>query len=314
MVDPAPATLMVSGIQRIFSREYPIIFKNSGDLAPTRYSPTGVLLRDLNLLAFQRRSSLTKSKNRVTNTIIFPVPNRPVLAGTQKASLPEQPSISVNIMTDNTYGAKLQRDGKTYAIQTRIPAGVVSPDDLETLARVAKKYAIPLVKITSGQRFLLVGVLEKDIVNVRKDLGPLGTASITPGVRYVQSCPGISFCKNGTQDSISIAKEISDEYAGKEFPAKIKIGISGCPRCCGESRVRDIGIMGSAKGWTVSFGGHSGFKSRMGEQVATGLSSEEAKDCVRKLLTFYKTHAEPKERTSRFLERTGNEWIKKIID
>ena len=49
-----------------------------------------------------------------------------------------QPSIPGNTMTDNIYGAKLQRDGKTYAIQTRIPAGVVSPDDLETIARVAK--------------------------------------------------------------------------------------------------------------------------------------------------------------------------------
>lgn len=92
-------------------------------------------------------------------------------------------------MTDATYGAKLQRDGKSYAIQTRIPAGVVTPHELETIARVAKKYTISLVKITSGQRFLLVGVQEKDIAGVRKELGPLGTASITPSVRDVQSCP-----------------------------------------------------------------------------------------------------------------------------
>jgi NAD(P)H-nitrite reductase large subunit len=212
-------------------------------------------------------------------------------------------------MTDATYGAKLQRDGKTYAIQTRIPAGVVTPEQLETIARVAKKYRIPLVKITSGQRFLLVGVQEQDVTGARKDLGSLGTASITPGVRYVQSCPGILYCKNGTQDSISLAKAISDEYAGQDFPAKIKVGVSGCPRCCGESRVRDVGIMGTAKGWTVFFGGHSGFKSRQGEQVATGLTSDEALTCVRSLLARYKAHAEPKERSSRFLERVGAEWI-----
>ncbi|ABS55957.1 nitrite and sulphite reductase 4Fe-4S region [Methanoregula boonei 6A8] len=216
-------------------------------------------------------------------------------------------------MTDATYGAKIQRDGKTYAIQTRIPAGVVTPAELETIARVTRDYAIPLVKITSGQRFLLIGVQEQDIAGVRKDLGALGTASITPGVRYVQSCPGISYCKNGTQDSISLAKAISDEYDGTDFPAKIKIGVSGCPRCCGESRVRDIGIMGSAKGWTVYFGGHSGFKSRQGEQVATGLTTEQALECVRSLLSYYRTHAEPKERSSRFLERAGTDWIGKIV-
>jgi len=215
-------------------------------------------------------------------------------------------------MTDATYGAKLQRDGKTYAIQTRIPAGVVTPENLETIAKVAKKYHIPLVKITSGQRFLLVGVQEQDIANVRRELGNLGMASITPGVRYVQSCPGISYCKNGTQDSIALAREISDEYAGKEFPAKIKIGVSGCPRCCGESRVRDIGIMGTAKGWTVFFGGHSGFKARQGEQVATGLTSDEVRNLIRALLAHYKACAEPKERSSRFLERVGTEWIKDI--
>ena len=88
--------------------------------------------------------------------------------------------------------------------------------------------------------------------------------------------PGNFVCKNGTQDSISLAREISDEYAGREFPGKIKIGVSGCPRCCGESRVRDIGIMGTAKGWTVFFGGHSGFNVHQGVQVAAGLTSEEA--------------------------------------
>jgi len=215
-------------------------------------------------------------------------------------------------MTDPIYGAKLQRDGKTYAIQTRIPAGIVTPEDLETIAAVAKRYAIPTIKITSGQRFLLIGVGEADIPKVKEDLGKLGLASITPGVRYVQSCPGVAFCKNGTQDSIDLARQISDEYAGLEFPAKIKVGVSGCPRCCGESRVRDIGVMGTAKGWTVFFGGHSGFKSRQGEEVSSGLTSEQALECVRDLLMYYRKNAGQKERTSRFLERTGNDWLKNM--
>jgi len=212
-------------------------------------------------------------------------------------------------MQDPTFGAKLQKDGRTYAIQTRIPAGVVTADNLETIARVAKKFSIPLIKITSGQRFLLVGVEEHDIAEVRKELGDLGTATITPGVRYVQSCPGSAYCKNGMQDSLALAREISDEYAGREFPGKIKIGVSGCPRCCGESRVRDIGIMGTAKGWTVFFGGHSGFKSREGVQAGTGLTSDEARDRIRVLLGYYQAHAQPKERTSRFLERVGTAWM-----
>lgn len=213
-------------------------------------------------------------------------------------------------MTDPTFGAKLQKDGKTYAIQTRIPAGVVTPDQLETIARVAREYHIPLVKLTSGQRFLLVGVEEKDIPAIRKELGNLGHASIAPGVRYVQSCPGGTYCKNGLQDSLSLARAISDEYQGQDFPGKIKIGVSGCPRCCGESRVRDVGAIASTKGWTVYFGGHSGFRSKIGQEVASGLSKEEALACIRNLLGYYRHHAEPKERSSRFLERVGTDWMK----
>lgn len=215
-------------------------------------------------------------------------------------------------MTDTTYGAKLQKDGKTYAIQTRIPAGEVTPEALETLARVARTYHIPLVKITSGQRFLLVGVKEEDIAAIRKDLGNLGTASIAPGVRYVQSCPGNAYCKNGTQDSLALAKQLSTDFAGQEFPAKIKIGVSGCPRCCGESKVRDIGVMGSAKGWTVFFGGHSAFHVKEGSEVASGLSSDEVRVLVGRLLAYYGTNGKTKERTSRFIERVGTGWLNDI--
>ena len=67
--------------------------------------------------------------------------------------------------------------------------------------------------------------------------------------------------------------------------------------------------MGSAKGWTVFFGGHSGFNSREGVQAAAGLSSDEVRGLIRRLLTYYKCHAQPKERTSRFLERVGTAWL-----
>ena len=59
-------------------------------------------------------------------------------------------------MTDPK-GAIRQRDGITYAVITRMPAGIVTPDDLENVAKVARKYKVPMLKITSGQRIALVG-------------------------------------------------------------------------------------------------------------------------------------------------------------
>jgi len=39
---------------------------------------------------------------------------------------------------------------------------MLTPDNLESLARVARKYQIPIIKITSGQRFALVGMKKED--------------------------------------------------------------------------------------------------------------------------------------------------------
>ncbi len=39
---------------------------------------------------------------------------------------------------------------------------MVTPDDLENIARVAREYDIPVIKITAGQRFALVGMQKED--------------------------------------------------------------------------------------------------------------------------------------------------------
>jgi NAD(P)H-nitrite reductase large subunit len=51
-------------------------------------------------------------------------------------------------MPDKIKGAILQRDKKTYAIVPRTPAGLVTPENLENIAGVAKKYGIEAFKQT----------------------------------------------------------------------------------------------------------------------------------------------------------------------
>ena len=50
-------------------------------------------------------------------------------------------------------------------------------------------------------------------------------------------------------------------------------------------------------------------------RILTGLTSAtsgEVKVRVQALLEYYKTHAQPKERTSRFLERVGTDWLEAV--
>lgn len=213
-------------------------------------------------------------------------------------------------MTDSPKGALLQRDGKRYAVVTRMPAGIVTPDDLEKIARIGRKYRVPMLKITSGQRFALIGLEPGDVANVFLELGPLAQPESAPCVKFVQACLGTDMCHYGTQDSITLARALEERFRDQTFPAKVKIGVSGCQRCCGESQTRDIGIMGTNRGWTVFFGGNAGQKARIGDLVASDLTDPEVMDCAGRLLEYYRRNAHAKERTARFMERIGMETLK----
>jgi NAD(P)H-nitrite reductase large subunit len=207
-------------------------------------------------------------------------------------------------MTDD-FGAILQRDKTTYAIVPRTPVGLVTPEILERIAEVVKKYKIPILKITSGQRLALVGLTEQQLEPAWKELQMDIGRAFELCLHYVQACPGTAVCRYGMQDSLGIGQELERLFSDFELPAKLKIGVSGCPMTCGESLVRDVGVIGKKKGWTVSFGGNAGGRPRIGEIVAENLESEEAIALVRKCLTYYKENAKPRERTARFMERTG---------
>lgn len=214
---------------------------------------------------------------------------------------------------DAPRGAILQRDGLTWAIVPRTPVGLITPEVLDALNNVVKKYSIPIVKITSGQRIALVGVQAEQVEDIWKDLGTLVGQAIELCVHFVQACPGTSVCKFGVQDSLGLGSELEKLYVGMELPAKVKMGVSGCPLCCASSLVRDVGVIGKKSGFTVSFGGHPGGKPRVADIVAADLDKDQVVALVKKLLEYYRENAKKKERCARFAERVGIEAIKAAV-
>lgn len=206
--------------------------------------------------------------------------------------------------------AILQRDKETYAIVPRVPGGLLSRDHLKAISQVVDKYDIPIVKITSGQRLALVGVKEEDLEHVYEELGMDPGKATELCLHYVQACPGTEVCKFGIRDSLGFGIQLENLLSDLDLPAKLKLGVSGCQFCCAENFVRDIGVMGKKNGWTISIGGHSGNRARVGDVIATDLSDDDAVDLIRRTLNFYRDNAKKKERTSRFVERIGLEELK----
>ncbi len=216
-------------------------------------------------------------------------------------------------MSEIPKGSILQRDKKTYAIVPRTPVGLVTPEDLEGIAKVARKYEIPVIKITSGQRFALVGMKKEDVSNIWEDLKMDVGKATELCLHYVQACPGTAVCKFGVQDALGLGMEIENFFTEMDLPAKVKIGVSGCPFCCGESYVRDIGILGKKKGWSLIVGGSSARRPRIGDVLVEDLSGKSVIDLTKRFLEYYKNKAKKHERTARFVDRLGFENMKEAI-
>ena len=214
---------------------------------------------------------------------------------------------------DMPRGAILQRDKKTYAIVPRTPVGLVSSEVLEAISSVVRKYNIPIAKITSGQRLALIGMKREEVDMVWHDLKMEVGPAIELCVHYVQACPGTEVCKFGVRDSLGLGLELERLYVGMDLPAKVKIGVSGCPFCCAESYVRDIGLIGKKKGWIVTFGGNSGGRPRIGDVIAEDVNDAEAVRLVRRCLEYYRNNVKKKLRTARFVEKIGIDEVRHAV-
>ena len=210
-------------------------------------------------------------------------------------------------MSNLPKGAILQRDKETYAIRITPPSGVVTPEELEKLAAVAYKYDIPYMKLTSGQRFALMGLKETEIPSAIEEL------PFRYGGHYVQGCPGTDWCSTSMQDSMGVAKELEKRFGSAATPAKIKMGVSGCSQCCAESYVRDLGLIGTKKGWTLVIGGNAAGRPRIADVLAKNLTTDEAFEMVSRLLEYYTANGKTKQRMARFVEAHGIESIRNAI-
>ena len=209
--------------------------------------------------------------------------------------------------------AILQRDNRTYAITPRIPAGLLDRHHLLAIAAVVEKYHIPIVKITSGQRLALVGIEAGDLAQVYEELGMSPGTATELCLHYVQACPGTEVCRFGVRDALGLGIRLEGLLEGRELPAKLKVGVSGCQFCCGESLVRDVGLIGKKSGWTVVFGGHSGNRPRAADTVGEELDDDAAVNLVERCLACYRQEARKRERTSRFIERFGVEAFRQSV-
>lgn len=211
--------------------------------------------------------------------------------------------------------ANIQKDG-TFSVVPRMWGGLTTPAELRAIADAAEKYNVPTVKVTGGQRIDLLGIAKEDLPNIWADLNAAGMVSghaYGKSIRTVKTCVGAEHCRFGTQHSmdtgIQLEKMLFDMYA----PHKVKLAVSGCPRNCAESGIKDVGIIGVDSGFEIYIGGNGGIKTEVAQFLCKVTTNEEVKEFSGAFLQLYREGGWYLERTSHYLERVGMAHIKSHI-
>ena len=208
--------------------------------------------------------------------------------------------------------ANIQKDG-TYSVIPRMWGGETTAADLRRIADVVDKFKIPTVKVTGGQRIDLLGVRKEDLREVWSDLGMPSGLAYAKGLRTVKTCVGSEWCRFGTQNSTLLGQQLERQLALMYAPHKVKLAVSGCPRNCAESGIKDVGIIGVDSGWEIYVGGNGGIKTEVAQFLVKLKTHEEVLEYAGAFLQLYREEAWYLERTVHYLARVGLEHVKKAM-
>ena len=206
--------------------------------------------------------------------------------------------------------ANIQKDG-TFSVVPQMRGGVTSGATAPH-CRCRREVRGADGKLTGGQRIDLLGIKE-DLPRVWADLGMPSGFAYGKSFRTVKTCVGQEFCRFGLGDSTKLGVDLETRMQGMESPAKMKLSVSGCPRNCAESYVKDVGLVAIEGGrWEIYIGGAAGAHVRKGDLLAT-VDDGVRQEANREVLAVLPENAKWLERTYAFVPRVGLDRIKAVV-
>lgn len=212
--------------------------------------------------------------------------------------------------------ANLQNDG-TYSIVPQMQGGLTTPSELKALADIAIKYKVPTIKVTGGQRLDLLGIPKENLNDMWDEIADAGMEAgyaYAKATRTCKSCVGKEHCLMGTQDSMGLSIKMEDAVWSHFMPHKFKMGVSGCPRNCAESTIKDFGVICTEKGYEIHVAGACGIRTKACLKDRFFEKEEDVVEYLKAFVQLYRVEANYLERVMHFEERVGLDYIQSKLD
>jgi len=173
------------------------------------------------------------------------------------------------------WGNYSHRGGKVFMARIRIPAGVLTPLQLNALAECAQKYGNGILHLTTRQDIQIHNINLEDIIKVHYFLKDYDLSSRGGGgntIRNITVCPLAGVCPKEVfdvrEDAVALTEYLITDDISYNLPRKFKIAFSGCRDDCVGLLANDVGLLaikqGGLLGFRVYAGGGMGASSLLG--------------------------------------------------
>jgi nitrite reductase (NADH) large subunit len=210
---------------------------------------------------------------------------------------------------NDRYSGNIQNDGR-FSVIPNMAGGQTTSRHLRAIADVAEKYGA-MIKVTGADRIGLFSVDKKNLKKVWDELQMGSGHAFKKCFRACKSCMGSTHCRFGLMDSLELGRRLGERYRGIMSPAKIKMGVSGCPRNCSEATIKDFGVVAVEGGWDIYIGGNGGSQVYVAQKITHVKTDDEVVRIADRYYEYYCRHAKYGERTAHFVQRLS---LKTITD
>ncbi len=209
------------------------------------------------------------------------------------------------------YGVYAQLAHTSNMLRLKLPAGVVTAEQLEAIAEVAERYGRSLAHVTTRQDIQFHWVpLEAapDIFTRLLDVGIVNRGACSDSIRNVTACHMAGLCPNQEFDVLPYALAVSDYFLfhplNLTLPRKFKISVSGCAADCALGKIHDIGIVAASRndngsrveGFKVMAGGGLGSLPHLAETIREFVPRDDILIVCEALVRVFHRYGERKNR------------------
>jgi ferredoxin-nitrite reductase len=231
-----------------------------------------------------------------------------------RAPVPGSPPIPHGPTVPHSHvGVFAQKQKGLNYIGVSVPVGTITPRQMIRAAEIADLYGSGEVRLTVWQNLVIPNVSDAYVETVKKAVVKAGLDWKQSNIRSgLIACTGNSYCKFASSNTKAHALELANHLEKKlELDQPINIHLTGCPNSCAQHYMGDIGLLGTKvkvsgetlEGYHVFVGGGFGDNQAAGRQVFTGVSMEQLKPTLEKMLLKYLEHRAADETFQSFTRR-----------